>query len=271
VDILDAIFSRRTTNTPFRPEPVSKTHQHLLLRAAGAAPSHFNSQPWRFILIEKRETIERIAGISGRCMFKLLEEGLFWERYRSYFRFSEAEMETRRDGIFIDHLPAPLRPFIKQVMSPRGIGLMRRMGVPRILAEENRKLVAGSPLILAVLLDKAEYRLGALSGFYSLFGMGAAVENIWLLVGSLGMGIQFISTPMEVPEAWEEIKGMLKVPETLELMALYRLGYVPESQKRPGIDWTSRQRKTVAQLACREVWGEVEAEVLEEVLEAKAP
>ncbi|CAN5502542.1 nitroreductase family protein [soil metagenome] len=260
MDILEAIFARKTTNTAFRPDPVTLEHQHLLITAAGAAPSHFNSQPWRFILIERRETIETIAGISGRSMRRLLEQGLFWERYRPYFRFSEGEMAARRDGILIDHLPAPLKPFIKGALSPQGTRLMTKIGVPRLLAEDNRKLVAGSPLVLAVLLDKREYKPEALSGFYSLFGLGAAVENIWLLVASLGMGIQFISAPMEVPAAWEEIGGLLKVPEELKLMALYRLGYLPEAGTRPSIDWSSRQRKTVAQLACREVWGEAERE-----------
>lgn len=256
--ILEAIFARRTTNGAFRPDPVSKEHQHLLIKAATAAPSHFNSQPWRFILIERRETVEKIADISGRAMRQLLEQGLFWDRYRPYFRFSESEMDARRDGILIDHLPGPLRPFIKGALSPRGTKLMTALGVPKLLAEDNRKLVAGSPLLLAVLLDKAEYKPEALSGFYSLFGMGAAVENIWLLVGSLGMGIQFVSTPMEIPDAWAEIKGMLAVPADLELMALYRLGYLPQTETRPSIDWSSRQRKTISQLACREVWGEAE-------------
>jgi hypothetical protein len=65
------------------------------------------------------------------------------------------------------------------------------------------------------------------------------------------MGIQFISTPMEVPEAWAEIKRLLQIPDDLELMALYRLGYLPENPKRPRIDWTSRQWKRLSQLAYR--------------------
>jgi nitroreductase len=119
------------------------------------------------------------------------------------------------------------------------------------LGQDNTKLVQSSPLILAALLTKDEYKPNDLSGFYCLLSLGMAVENIWLLCGDLGLGIQFISTPMEVPEAWQEIKALLRVPDDLELMALYRLGYVPDEARRPRIDWTSSQRKTMSQLAYR--------------------
>jgi hypothetical protein len=65
------------------------------------------------------------------------------------------------------------------------------------------------------------------------------------------MGIQFISTPMEIPGAWADLKALLQVPEELELMALYRLGYLPEDAPRPRIDWVSSHRKRFSQLAYR--------------------
>ncbi|WP_345463187.1 nitroreductase family protein [Deinococcus carri] len=259
------MLARRTTNGPFLPDPVSRGHQHLLMRAAQAAPSHFNSQPWRFVLIENPDTIARIADISGESMTELIEAGVFFERYRRYFRFSAAEMDERRDGIHIDHLPGPLRPFTRQVFSDAGLKLLRQLGVARKLGEDNRKLVAGSPLLLAALLDRTEYRPGELSAFYSVFGLGAAVENIWNTVGSLGMGIQFVSTPMEIPRQWQAIRDLLRVPENLELMAVYRLGYLPEGERRPTIDWSSRHRKRLSQFVSRETCdvperGEPEAE-----------
>jgi nitroreductase len=185
-------------------------------------------------------------------MQQLIAEGRFFERYRSYFRFSEREMEARRDGILIDQLPALLRPFTRQIMSPSALRLLRALRVPQILGEDNRKLIAASPLLLAALLDKQEYRPGELSGFYSVLSLGMAIENIWLTTVELGMGMQFISTPMEVPEAWEELKTLLEVPAHLELMAIYRLGYLPPDPSRPRIDWKSDQRKRISQYVFRE-------------------
>ena len=243
MELHEAILTRKTTNGPFRPESVSREHQRRIIEAASRAPSHFNSQPWRFVLIDDAERIGRIARIAGSSMRDLIEKGVFFERYRRYFRFSREEMDRQRDGIHIDHLPAPLRPFIDKVFSDTGLKVMRTLGVPEKLGRDNEKLVAGSPLLLAVLLDRAEYVPDQLSGFYSLFGMGAAMENIWLTVGELGMGIQFVSTPMEIPACWQELQDLLEVPSDLALMAIYRLGYLPAETKRPAIDWSSRERK----------------------------
>ena len=242
---------RKTTNGPFLPHAVSREHQRLLMEVAGRAPSQLNSQPWRFVIIEEPETIRTIARISGESMKTTMSNGTFFERYKPYFRFSAAEMEKRRDGMLFDRLPAPLRPFTNQVYTSRGQMLMNALRVPATLGAENEKLVAGSPLLLGVMLDRAENRPGELSSFYSTFSLGAAIENIWLTTVELGMGIQFVSFPMEVPENWKRIERLLKVPEELELMAVYRLGYLPPEQRRPAIDWSSHQRKLPSQFVFR--------------------
>lgn len=261
MDLREAILTRRTTNGPFLPDPVSLEHQHRLVEAAARAPSHFNSQPWRFVLITDAQLRERISAIAGRTMEDLMAEGTFFTRYRRYFRFSKAELEERGDGIFIDRLPKALKPFVRQVFSDTGAKIMAKLGVPRMLGRDNAELVAGSPLLLAALLTKDEYREGELSGFYSLLGMGMAIENIWLTTVELGMGIQFVSTPMEFPPAWDEIKRLLEVPDDLDLIAVYRLGYVPQQAERPSIDWTSRHRRRLSQYVFRDTCATPEPDV----------
>jgi nitroreductase len=262
VELFEAVQRRRTTNGPFLSDPVSREHQRLLVEAASRAPSHFNSQPWRFVLVDDSEKIERVAAVSRDSMRELMEEGTFWRRYRRYFRFSKAEMDRTRTGMYFDRMPAVVRPFADQIFTDRGQQLMRRLGVPKTLAEDNYRLVAGSPLLLAVLLDREEYKPGELSGFYSVFGMGAAVENVWLLTAELGMGIQFVSTPMEIPERWRELEGLFEVPENLALMAIYRLGYVPPEPQRNRIDWTSRERRSISQFVFRNSCSQPEADGL---------
>lgn len=261
MDLLEAIRRRRTTNGAFLPDPVSLEHQHLLVEAACRAPSHFNSQPWRFVLIDDKQIREQVAEVGGRTMRQLMEEGTFFKRYRKYFRFSKKEMEERRDGIFIDKMPAPLRPFISKVFSDMGIKVMNKLGVPKTLGQDNTKLVSGSPLLLAALLTKEEYIPEALSGFYCTLSLGMAIEHIWLTCAKIGMGIQFVSTPMEVPGAWDELKEILNVPDELELMAVYRLGYVPPEHQRPRIDWTSSQRKRLSQFVFRNTCATPEEDV----------
>lgn len=252
MELRDAILRRSTTNGRFAPEPVSLEHQHRLMEAASRAPSHFNSQPWRFVLITDDQMRQRISEIAGRTMQQLMAGGKFFTRYRRYFRFSQAEMEERRDGIFIDRLPKALRPFIKHVFSPTGQKVVNTLRVPKTLGKDNAALVSTSPLLLAVMLTKEEYRPGELSALYSLLGLGMAIENIWLTTVDLGMGIQFISTPMEFPEAWAELSELLQVPDDLELLAMYRLGYLPAQAQRPTIDWSSAHRKRLSQYVYRD-------------------
>ena len=251
MELLDAIRRRRTTNGPFLPDPVSEQDQRLLMEVAGRAPSQLNSQPWRFVIVEERATIEAIADISGESMTTAMSNGTFFERYKPYFRFSAAEMEASRSGMLFDRLPAPLRPFTGQVFTPRGQRMMNALRVPQTLGRDNRALVAGSPLLLGVMLDRAEHRPGELSAFYSLFSMGAAMENVWLTTTELGLGIQFVSFPMEVPGAWARIEALLEVPDDLELMAVYRIGHLPPEQRRPTIDWSSSQRRLPSQYVFR--------------------
>ncbi|WP_432505015.1 nitroreductase family protein [Kineococcus arenarius] len=252
MELLEAIRRRRTTNGALLPDPVSAEHQRLLVEVAGRAPSQLNSQPWRFVLVESRETIEAVARISGESMTEAMSSGTFFERYKRWFRFSAEEMERERSGMLFDRMPAPLRPFTSQVFTRRGQRVINALRVPQTLGEENRRLVAGAPLLMGVLLDRSEYRPGELSAFYSLFSMGAAMENVWLTTTELGLGIQFVSFPMEVPGAWERIGALLGVPDDLELMAVYRIGYLPPEQRRPAIDWSSSQRKLVSQYVFRE-------------------
>lgn len=248
----EVLHRRRTTNGYFEAREVSLEHQHALMHAASRAPSHFNSQPWRFVLITDPDKRQAIAEVAGRTMTELMSGGGFFERYKRYFRFSAAEMDERRDGIFIDKLPAPLRPFISKVFSPTGQKIMNSLGVSGRLGKDNAAVVASSPLILAAMLTKDEYQPDQLSGFYSLLGMGMAIENIWLKTVALGMGIQFISTPMEIPGAWAELEQLIDKPDDMELIAMYRLGYVPEQRKRPSIDWSSRHRKRLSQFVFRD-------------------
>ncbi len=246
MDFFEAVARRRTTNGPVDSRPVTEPDKRRLIDVAGMAPSHFNSQPWRFVLIDDPEQIGQIADVSRESMRQVFEEGRFFSRYRKYFRFSEAEMERTGTGILFDQLPKLLRPLIRFVFTDKATSIMNRLNIPAQLSDDNRDLVAGSPLLLAVLLDKDEYRPGELSGFYSVFGMGAAIENIWLATAAMNMGIQFISFPMEVPEQWRRIESLLEVPDDLELMALYRIGYLPEQTDRPTIDWSSRHRRRVS-------------------------
>ncbi len=255
MELFDAIVNRKTTNTRFADKKVSPDHIELLIKMSSHCPSHFNSQPWRFIAVTDETIISEIAKIAGDSMVQLMDDGRFWKQYRKYFRFSEEEIERTKDGIHIDHLPAVLKPFVKTIFSETGGKVMAKFKVPRILGNDEEKLVASSPLLFAIALTKEEYKPAELSGFYSVISMGAVIQTLWLVTTSVGMGMQFISTPGEIPEQWSKLSGILKIPGDHELCAVFRMGYVDEKVKRPTIDWRSSQRKPVNELAFKDFWG----------------
>lgn len=255
MDLFEAIVNRKTANSRFAERKVSEEHIELLIKMSSHCPSHFNSQPWRFIAITDEKIIGSIAKIAGDSMMQLMDNGRFWKQYRKYFRFSEKEMKRTNDGIHIDHLPAALKPFVRTIFSETGGKVMAKFKVPRILGTDEEKLVASSPLLFVICLTKDEYKKEDLSGFYSVISLGAVIQTLWLVTTAVGMGMQFISTPGEIPEKWNEISGMLDIPDNFEMCAIFRMGYVDPEIKRPTIDWRSSQRKPINELSFKDTWG----------------
>jgi nitroreductase len=268
-DLFEAIKARRTTNGAFRPGPIAPEHVRLILEMASHAPSHFNSQPWRFIVVQDEERRAAIADIAGDSMRMLIEEGTFWKRYSKYFRFSQGEIDRTSDGIHFDKIPSMLRPFARYVFSPKGGAVINKFQVPRVLGNDAHKLVGTSPLILGIVLTRTEYQPQELSGLYSVISLGAVIQTIWITANSLGIGMQFVSTPMEVEGQWEKIVTLLDVPDDQALLVLFRLGYVDPTIKRPTIDWSSPQRKSVDELAYAERWGTPLSTAVPAALETK--
>jgi nitroreductase len=62
MDAIEAILTRRSIRR-FRDEPVSEDLIETLLRAAMSAPSAGNQQPWHFVVIRDRETLDTTSTV----------------------------------------------------------------------------------------------------------------------------------------------------------------------------------------------------------------
>ncbi|WP_428565758.1 MAG: nitroreductase family protein [Solidesulfovibrio sp. DCME] len=62
MDLLEAIHTRRSIRA-FTAEPVTEADLDAVLRAAMAAPSAGNEQPWHFVVITDRATLDAIPGV----------------------------------------------------------------------------------------------------------------------------------------------------------------------------------------------------------------
>ena len=60
--VLENILSRKSVRQ-YTNEPVSEEHIQTLLKAAMAAPSAVNYQPWRFVVVTEREQLDAMAEV----------------------------------------------------------------------------------------------------------------------------------------------------------------------------------------------------------------
>ncbi|TFH04367.1 MAG: nitroreductase family protein [Methanosarcina sp.] len=60
METMDAIFTRRSIRK-YLPEPVSRDMIENILKAGMSAPSAGNEQPWHFIIIDRRDLLEKIS------------------------------------------------------------------------------------------------------------------------------------------------------------------------------------------------------------------
>lgn len=60
---MNSIFTRRSVRK-YKDTKVEKEKVDKLLRAAMQAPSAMNQQPWEFIVVENKETLEKLAEMS---------------------------------------------------------------------------------------------------------------------------------------------------------------------------------------------------------------
>lgn len=69
--VIDNIMSRKSVRS-YTSEPVPQEMVETLLRAGMAAPTAMNRQPWEFVVINDRDTLDKLAG--GLRYAKMLAE-----------------------------------------------------------------------------------------------------------------------------------------------------------------------------------------------------
>lgn len=62
MDLFEALYTRRSIRS-FTEEAVAEADLETLLRAAMAAPSAGNAQPWHFVVVTERAVLDAIPGI----------------------------------------------------------------------------------------------------------------------------------------------------------------------------------------------------------------
>ena len=72
-DTLMRILKERRSIRRFKPDPVEKAKIDMLIEAARWAPSAGNAQPWEFVVITDRETIQELKTVMTGVMGNMKE------------------------------------------------------------------------------------------------------------------------------------------------------------------------------------------------------
>ena len=193
-DLLGLLSSRRSVRT-FKKEAPSREMLERLIEAAVTAPSASNKQPWRFLIVQDRAVIARLADA--------VREGV--ESIASHI---EAAFET----------------------SFRAYGnyFTRFEFAPVVIVALCRSLTVLSNMIDEALPAHTRANIADMEDESGLIGVSMALQNLLLMAHAMGLGASGMTGPLI---AENRIREMLDVPASWHIAAFVPVGWPAETPK----------------------------------------
>jgi nitroreductase len=182
----------------------SEVPDELLKKAvelATWAPNGGNYQGWRFIIVKKKETVERMALAVQSVADKIASwpEALSWQ---------EDVKRYQKNASFFRNASACIGVFASDYQSP-----MDKVLVARESFDREAKEILG-------------FRRSAPTAIQSA---AAAVTTMLLVFHAMGLGAVWLVSPIQ---AKKDIEAILNVPSNMNLICLIAVGYPDESPRR---------------------------------------
>lgn len=176
----------------FRPDMPPREVIDALLASAVTAPSASNKQPWRFLVVQNRELIERMAAAVREAVDRiaLSIDHAFEDSFRAY-----GDYFTR-----FEHAPLVITPLY------RPLTVLSNLVGSRIARADLQRI------------QEMEHNSG-------LAGTSMAVQNLLLAAHAAGLGASGMTGPLVAAGALREI---LRVPPSWQVLALVPIGYADE-------------------------------------------
>lgn len=185
---LEVIRTRRSVRK-FKPDPVPDDYVTKIVDAARWAQSGANAQPWEFIVVKDKGTINKIVAIYAA------EQKEQWHTEKT--RLRELRQPHYTDG------PPPEAPGFKDA--------------PVLI------FVCGDPRTVQATVLAADFQSGEGGwGAHFFKAIGNATQIMGLTARALGIGAQWVSLD-DVLES--RLKALLGVPEELEIHTIVPIGY----------------------------------------------
>ena len=165
------------------------------------APNGGNYQGWRFIIVKKKETVEKMASAVQAVADKIASwpEAMPWQ---------EDVKRYQKNASFFTNASACIGVFASEYQSP-----MDKVLVARESFDHEAKEILG-------------FRRSAPTAIQSA---AAAVTTMLLVFHGMGLGAVWLVSPIQ---AKKEIEAILRFPPNMKLICLVAVGYPDESPRR---------------------------------------
>jgi nitroreductase len=189
------LFTNRRTVRRYKPDPIPEEMVNKVIEAGRMAPSGFNTQPWEFVVIRKKELRDQI--VAWVNSYRLSHYPLM-EKFREPWQ--QDRITVKRGGAN-DWSQAPVF----------------------ILVLGDTRAKAGLPMTVRFHPHKCQ----------SIYTSSLANAFLYMLLAatSLGLANQWVSA-VQVPLVQASIRDLLGIPLELELYDMLVMGY-PASKARP--------------------------------------
>jgi len=204
MDVLECISTRRSVRE-FTDEDVPNEVILKIIDAARMAPSGHNVQPWHFLVVKKRETLEEMARAVERKIEEIGEK-------------TEDEELRRRLGF--------LKPFATFFRNAPAVIVV----LTDCFGYKDR--------ILQHYIEEglSEFEAHRRRGFPYIQSLGAAVQNLLLAAHALGYGGCWMTMPLV---AKEELERILRIRADWDIVAIVPIGKpakVPETPRKKSLE-----------------------------------
>ena len=205
----DALAGRRSVRR-FRPDPVPRALIEGVLDRAVMAPSASNKQPWRFIVVERADTIRRMAD-AVRAQRELITAAIPEDSRAAVAAYGEYFTRFEAAPVVI----VPIHRSLTILSTLVGAGLDRE----------------GTDAILRMERDSG------------LIGASLALENMLLAAHAAGLGASGMTGPLIARTA---LRRILEVPPSWDIVALVPMGYPDEAPAAPERKPSARVTRWIA-------------------------
>jgi nitroreductase len=189
--IYEAMRERRSVRR-FKRDPVGRDVITSLIEAAITAPSASNKQPWRFLVVEDRARITRMA---------------------------DAVREATR--LVSAHIPESSQPSFRAY----GDYFTRFEDAPAVIVPIHRAMSVLSNLVDDALDERTRGTIRLMEEQSGLVGTSLALMNLLLMAHAVGLGASGMTGPLVAEPA---LRSILEVPDGWGIVALVPIGWPAE-------------------------------------------